>query len=339
MSPLLSVTDLAVRFATNDGQVTAVDGLNFTLERAKTLAIVGESGSGKSVTSLSILGLHDPRRTTVTGSVTLDGTELVGAAEKDMRRVRGRRIAMIFQDPLTALSPHYTVGEQLADAYRRHTGRTRAEARRRAVDMLARVGIPQPQLRADSYAHQFSGGMRQRAVIAMALMCEPDILIADEPTTALDVTVQAQILDLFAEIQRDLGTAIVFITHDLGVVAETADDVLVMYAGRAVERGTVREVLGSPQHPYTCGLLASVPRLDSDPDADLQPIEGSPPDLLNLPPGCPFAPRCRHTDLVGEQCRTQRPALLSVGHAAACHLPLVTQKRLFTDQLNARSSA
>ncbi|MFC6600269.1 ABC transporter ATP-binding protein [Kitasatospora paranensis] len=339
MSPLLSVTDLTVRFATKDGEVTAVDGLSFDLQRQKTLAIVGESGSGKSVTSLAVLGLHDPRKTVITGSITLDGIQLAGATDRDMRRVRGRRIAMIFQDPLTALSPHYTVGEQLADAYRRHTGQPRSAARRRAVQMLDRVGIPQPQLRADSYAHQFSGGMRQRAMIAMALMCEPDVLIADEPTTALDVTVQAQILDLFAEIKRDLGTAVVFITHDLGIVAESADDVLVMYAGRAAERGTVREVLGTPQHPYTCGLLGSVPRLDSDPDADLPPIEGSPPDLLNLQAGCAFAPRCPHTELVGAACRDRRPLLAPAGHAAACHLPLVTQKRLFTDQLDARSSA
>ncbi|MFE2912235.1 ABC transporter ATP-binding protein [Kitasatospora indigofera] len=338
MSALLSITDLSVKFATKDGEVTAVDGLSFDLARGRTLAIVGESGSGKSVTSLSVLGLHDPRRTSVSGSIRLDGEELVGATEKKLRSVRGRRVSMIFQDPLTALAPHYTVGEQLSDAYRRHMGASRAAARDRTVEMLTRVGIPQPKLRAQSYPHQFSGGMRQRAMIAMALMCEPDVLIADEPTTALDVTVQAQILDLFKEIQQDLGTAILIITHDLGVVAEVADDVMVMYAGRAVERGTVTKVLQSPRHPYTSGLLGSVPRLDSDPEADLPPIEGFPPDLRNLPPGCLFAPRCRYTHLVGPACEEQRPALDVGGHSAACHLPGSIQLHLHSDQLTARSS-
>ncbi len=247
MSPLLSVRDLRVRFSVDDGTVHAVNGLSFDLEAGRTLAIVGESGSGKSVANLAVLGLHDRRRTEVTGSIRFDGAELTGASEAELTRVRGDRIAMIFQDPLTALSPYHTVGAQIAESYRRHRGR-RAAAKR-AVEALDRVGIPQAAARARSHPHEFSGGMRQRAMIAMALVCEPDLLIADEPTTALDVTVQAQILDLLASIREEYGTAIILVTHDLGVVAEAAQDILVMYAGRCVENGPVREVLDEPRHP------------------------------------------------------------------------------------------
>ncbi|MER5782017.1 ABC transporter ATP-binding protein [Streptomyces mobaraensis] len=330
-SPFLSIHDLRVRFRTEDGVVKAVDGLSLALERGRTLGIVGESGSGKSVTALTVLGLHDPRTTEVTGRVLLDGQEVTGAPEPVLERLRGAKAAMVFQDSLTALSPYYTVGRQIAEPYRKHTGASRQAARRRAVEMLDRVGIPHAARRVDDYPHQFSGGMRQRAMIAMALVCDPELLIADEPTTALDVTVQAQILDLLKELQRETGSAIVLITHDLGVVARTADDVLVMYAGRAVERGTVREVLGDPRHPYTWGLLGSMPRLTTDPDAPLVPVPGAPPSLLAPPPGCPFHPRCAWTgEVPGDRCATERPEL-PAGRGAACHLPPGRRHPLFID--------
>jgi peptide/nickel transport system ATP-binding protein len=237
--PFLSVRDLHVRFSTEDGIVKAVDGLSFDLERGKTLGIVGESGSGKSVTNLAVLGLHNPQTTEISGEIVLDGQELVGAREKTLESLRGNKMAMIFQDPLTALSPYYTVGRQIAEPYRKHTGASKREARLRAIEMLAKVGIPNPKMRVNDYPHQFSGGMRQRAMIAMSLVCNPELLIADEPTTALDVTVQAQILDLLKDLQQEFGSAIILITHDLGVVANVADDLLVMYAGRAMERGSV----------------------------------------------------------------------------------------------------
>ncbi|GHF60307.1 peptide ABC transporter ATP-binding protein [Streptomyces mashuensis] len=316
----LSVRDLHVRFRTEDGTVHAVDGLSFDVPRGRTLGIVGESGSGKSATGLAVLGLHDPRTTTVTGSVRLGGQEITGAPEPVLEKLRGNTVAMVFQDSLTALSPYHTVGHQIAEPFRKHTGASRREARQRAVDMLGKVGIPHPALRVDDYPHQFSGGMRQRAMIAMALVCDPQLLIADEPTTALDVTVQAQILDLLKDLQQQTGTAIVLITHDLGVVARTADDVLVMYAGRAAERGTVRDVLRTPRHPYTWGLLGSMPRLWTPVDQPLTPVPGAPPSLLTPPPGCPFHPRCAHTERVGgDRCRTERPEL-PPGRGAACHL-------------------
>ncbi|MEU1802024.1 ABC transporter ATP-binding protein [Streptomyces sp. NPDC019937] len=332
----LSVRDLHVRFATEDGVVKAVDGLSFGLERGRTLGIVGESGSGKSVTNLTVLGLHDPRTTTVTGTIHLDGQELTGAPERTLERLRGNTMAMIFQDPLTALSPYYTVGRQIAEPYRKHTGASKRDARLRAIEMLDKVGIPNPRLRVDDYPHQFSGGMRQRAMIAMALVCDPDLLIADEPTTALDVTVQAQILDLLKDLQQEFGSAIILITHDLGVVAHTADDLLVMYAGRAVERGTVREVLRAPRHPYTWGLLGSMPRLSSALDEPLSPIPGTPPSLLAPPPGCPFHPRCGYTaEVDGERCHGIRPALPD-GRGAACHLDAERTQVLFTEQIKPR---
>ncbi|MFI9639484.1 ABC transporter ATP-binding protein [Micromonospora sp. NPDC051925] len=320
--PYLRVDDLRVQFATTDGVVRAVDGVSFAVRRGRTLGIVGESGSGKSVTSLAVLGLHDPRRSTVSGGITVGGRQLVGLPEEQVRRLRGRDLAMIFQDPLSALHPYYTVGRQIAEAYRVHHRRVgRRAARARAVEMLDRVGIPQPARRYDQYPHEFSGGMRQRAMIAMALVNDPALVIADEPTTALDVTVQAQILDLLADLQAEFRTAIVLITHDLGVVAQVADDVLVMYGGRVVEQGSVAQVLRRPQHPYTWGLLSSVPSLHGDADADLLPIPGNPPSLINLPPGCAFHPRCRYAS---DRSRTEIPQLGPAGddgHLVACHLP------------------
>ncbi|MFE7649134.1 ABC transporter ATP-binding protein [Streptomyces phaeoluteigriseus] len=332
----LSVRDLKVRFSTEDGIVKAVDGLSFDVERGRTLGIVGESGSGKSVTNLTVLGLHSPRTTTIEGEILLDGKELVTATERELERLRGNKMAMIFQDPLTALSPYYTVGRQLSEPYMKHRGASKKEAKERAIQMLEKVGIPQPKVRFDDYPHQFSGGMRQRAMIAMALMCDPELLIADEPTTALDVTVQAQILDLLKDLQQEFGSAIVFITHDLGVISSMADDLLVMYAGRAVERGSVKEVLRSPKHPYTWGLLSSMPRLDGDINQALDPIPGSPPSLLNPPSGCPFHPRCAFKDQVaGDLCSQERPTL-AAGRAAACHLTAEQKQTIFIDKIQPR---
>ncbi|MFG2223742.1 ABC transporter ATP-binding protein [Streptomyces sp. NPDC048644] len=334
--PFLSVRDLHVRFSTEDGIVKAVDGLSFDLERGQTLGIVGESGSGKSVTNLAVLGLHNPKATEITGEIHLDGQELTGAREKTLEKLRGNKMAMIFQDALTALSPYYTVGRQIAEPFMKHTGASKREGRQRAVEMLTKVGIPQPTLRVDDYPHQFSGGMRQRAMIAMALVCNPELLIADEPTTALDVTVQAQILDLLKDLQQEFGSAIILITHDLGVVANTADDLLVMYAGRAVERGSVKEILTQPQHPYTWGLLSSMPRLSSDVNEALHPIPGSPPSLLNPPSGCAFHPRCGFAaEVGGGLCAEDRP-LLPDGRAAACHLGPEQRHTFFTEQIKPR---
>ncbi|MCF2532957.1 ABC transporter ATP-binding protein [Yinghuangia soli] len=334
-SSFLSVRDLHVRFTTLDGIVKAVDGLSFDLERGSTLGIVGESGSGKSVSSLAILGLHNPKKTVIGGEIHFDGVELTKASENEMNKLRGRRIAMIFQDALAALSPFYSVGEQIAETYRRHMGASRKEARQRAIDMLGRVGIPNPERRVDDYPHHFSGGMRQRAMIAIALACNPDLLIADEPTTALDVTVQSQILDLLGDLQSEFGTAIIFITHDLGVIAQTADDVLVMYAGRCVEKGTVREVLRDARHPYSWGLLSSVPDLGGDVDIPLRPVRGTPPSLLSPPPGCPFHPRCDYVARVGDDaCKTSRPTLtLADGRGSACHLTADEKAEIFATEV------
>ncbi|GAB3815814.1 ABC transporter ATP-binding protein [Micromonospora zhanjiangensis] len=335
--PYLQVDDLRVRFTTEDGVVRAVDGVSFTVERGRTLGIVGESGSGKSVTSLAILGLHDPMRTEISGAIRVGGRDLVGLDDEQIRRLRGRDMAMIFQDPLSALHPFYTVGRQVAEAYRiHHPAAGRAAARRRAVEMLDRVGIPQPDKRYDQYPHEFSGGMRQRVMIAMSLVNDPDLLIADEPTTALDVTVQAQILDLLADLQAEFNSAIILITHDLGVVSQVADDVLVMYGGRAVEHGGVEQVLRRPQHPYTWGLLSSVPSLRGDADADLLPIKGNPPSLINLPAGCAFHPRCRYAGRNGDRSFTDVPELRQVqerGHLVACHLPEDDRKRIYAEEI------
>ncbi|MFB7504463.1 ABC transporter ATP-binding protein [Streptomyces broussonetiae] len=332
-TPFLSLRDLRVHFSTEDGIVKAVDGLSFDLEKGKTLGIVGESGSGKSVTNMAILGLHDPRNTTMDGEILLDGKELISATESELEKLRGNKMSMIFQDALASLSPYHTIGAQIAETYRKHTGCSKKQARDRAIEMLRRVGIPQPDTRVDDYPHQFSGGMRQRAMIAMALVNDPELLIADEPTTALDVTVQAQIMDLLKDLQQEFGTAIIFITHDLGVIADIADDVLVMYGGRCVERGTKKQVLSQPDHPYTLGLLNSMPSLDGPVDVPLSPIPGSPPSLLNPPSGCRFHPRCAFAEKVpGGLCSTERPKLDVVeGRGAACHLTQEQKQDLFAD--------
>ncbi|MEO6715448.1 MAG: ABC transporter ATP-binding protein [Mycobacteriales bacterium] len=320
--PFLEVRDLRVHFPTDDGLVKAVDDLSFTLERGHTLGIVGESGSGKSVTSLAIMGLHPPGAARITGEVLLDGVDLVGAHRDMVRSFRGKRMAMIFQDPLSAMHPYYTVGKQIMEAYRVHNHVAKSVARKHAIDMLDRVGIPQAASRVDDYPHQFSGGMRQRAMIAMALSCDPELLIADEPTTALDVTVQAQILDLIRDLQQEFNSAVIIITHDLGVVADLANDIVVMYAGRAMEYAAASEVFGGPQHPYTWGLLGSMPRLDRERTERLMPIKGTPPSLINVPSGCPFHPRCRYEPQTGGAAKRDRPEFREVGagHFIACHL-------------------
>jgi peptide/nickel transport system ATP-binding protein len=325
VTSFLSVRDLVVHFPTVDGVVKATEGLSYEVERGKTLGIVGESGSGKSVSSSAILGLHRGTNAQVSGEILLDGVDLLKVNDETIRRKRGREVAMIFQDPLSAMHPYYTVGNQIMEAFRVHNNVSKKEARTRTIEMLDRVGIPQPDRRVDDYPHQFSGGMRQRAMIAMALINNPGLLIADEPTTALDVTVQAQILDLLQDLQREFNSAIIIITHDLGVVAEMADDVLVMYAGRAVEYGPCKEILVHPEMPYTWGLLSSVPDVVGDTDAKLIPIRGNPPSLLSPPPGCPFNPRCDHRDKVpGDLCRTVLPELTPArsggNHTKRCHL-------------------
>ncbi|MGG7576019.1 dipeptide ABC transporter ATP-binding protein [Streptomyces sirii] len=308
--PVLSVRDLTVTFPTPRGPVRAVDDLGFEVHRGRTLGIVGESGSGKSVTSLAVMGLHTGA--TVTGSINLGGRELTGLPERELNRLRGRRMAMIFQDPLSSLHPYYTVGEQIAEHHRVHFGSGRRAARERAVEALAEVGIPEPRRRAREYPHQFSGGMRQRVMIAMALACEPELLIADEPTTALDVTVQAQILELIARLQEERGLAVIMITHDLGVVARVAHEVLVMYGGRGVERSGVDALFAEPAHPYTRALLDSLPRLDDSDEEPLRAIRGNPPSLLTPAPGCAFAPRCpRLADAPAEErsrCESELPS-------------------------------
>jgi peptide/nickel transport system ATP-binding protein len=331
----LEVRDLRVHFPTDDGVVKSVDGLSFELERGRTLGIVGESGSGKSVTSLSILGLHKQGTAQISGEILLNGQNLVGLGLEKVRRLRGKDMAMIFQDPLSSLHPFYTVGTQIIEAYRIHHDVSKGVARKHAIDMLDRVGIPNPRSRVDDYPHQFSGGMRQRAMIAMALSCDPELLIADEPTTALDVTVQAQILDLIRDLQQEFNSAVIIITHDLGVVAELADDILVMYAGRAVEYGTADEIFTAPQHPYTWGLLGSMPRLDRERSERLLPIPGTPPSLINVPDGCPFHPRCAFGELNDGKSETERPALRDIGdgHQIACHLSAEHRLRLWNDEI------
>jgi len=333
--PFLEVRDLRVHFPTDDGVVKSVDGLSFAVTRGKTLGIVGESGSGKSVTSLSVMGLHKRGTAKITGEILLDGTDLVGATAEEVRLLRGKRMAMIFQDPLSAMHPYYTVGHQIIEAYRVHNKVSKEVARKHAIDMLDRVGIPQPDKRVDAYPHQFSGGMRQRAMIAMALSCDPELLIADEPTTALDVTVQAQILDLIRDLQSEFNSAVVIITHDLGVVAELADDILVMYAGRAAENGTAEDIFERPQHPYTWGLLGSMPRIDRERSERLLPIKGTPPSLINVPQGCAFNPRCAYAALTDGAATTERPELLDVGsgHKVACHLPPAKREQIWTDEI------
>ncbi|OFI39246.1 peptide ABC transporter ATP-binding protein [Arthrobacter sp. SW1] len=317
----LDVRNLSVKFPTDDGVVSAVNGMDFTLDRGQTLGIVGESGSGKSVTSQALMGLLKGTSAQVTGQALFQGKDLVTLSEAGMRQLRGRNIGMIFQDPLSALHPFYTVGHQIAEAYLVHNKATKKQARAAAVDMLGRVGIPSPDMRFDEYPHHFSGGMRQRAMIAMALICEPELLIADEPTTALDVTVQAQILDLMAELQQETNSALILITHDLGVVAEVCDDVLVMYGGQCVESGPVDEIFYDTRHPYTLGLLKSMPTLTTA-SGKLNPIPGSPPSLLALPQGCIFSARCEYASMVADGlCHKQRPEFTAeAGHGTRCHL-------------------
>ena len=290
---LLSVQDLRTYFKTDDGIVKAVDGVSFNIEEGETLGLVGESGSGKSVMSMSLLRLvPEPPAFFPSGRVLFEGQDLLSMPQGQIAKIRGDRLAMIFQDPMTSLNPFLTIERQLTEVLEQHRGLSRKAAITRAIDMLTRVGIPDPQQRITQYPHQFSGGMRQRVMIAMALLCEPKLLIADEPTTALDVTIQAQILELLRDLKRDFNTAIILITHDLGVVAGMADRLMVMYAGKIVEASGTEALYESPQHPYTRGLLQSVPRLDDEARADLVPIQGLPPDLSRLPGGCPFHPRC-----------------------------------------------
>jgi peptide/nickel transport system ATP-binding protein len=322
-APLLELRQLAVSFATDDGTVLAVDGIDLSLERGRTLGLVGESGCGKSVTSLAVMGLLPPENSRVKGEVRFEGRDLLTLEPDAIRDLRGARLAMIFQEPMTSLNPAYTVGDQIIEAIQQHQGLSTADARARAIEMLRMVRIPSPEKRVDDYPHKLSGGMRQRAMIAMALACGPELLIADEPTTALDVTIQAQILDLMRGLRRDTGTAIILITHDLGVVAEMADDVAVMYAGQIVERAPVRELFARPEHPYTVGLLGSIPRLDHRRER-LPSIEGRVPDMSHPPAGCRFAARC---PFVEPACRDAGPALVEVarGHLTRCRRAPLSQ--------------
>ena len=332
---MLEVQDLHIHFPTDDGLVKAVDGVSFTLDRGKTLGIVGESGSGKSVTSLGIMGLHHGSRAKISGQIWLDGEELVGADPARVRALRGSKMAMIFQDPLSALHPYFSVGAQIIEAYLIHNKVSKREARAHAIEMLDRVGIPQAASRVDDYPHQFSGGMRQRAMIAMALVNDPQLLIADEPTTALDVTVQAQILDLISDLQAEYRSAVIIITHDLGVVAELSDEILVMYAGKAAEYGSAEDIFGRAAHPYTWGLLDSMPRLDEEREERLKPIPGTPPSLINVPAGCAFHPRCGYAGRTGGRSETQVPLLREVepGHLVACHLTADQRREIRDDEI------
>ncbi|MHB8674724.1 MAG: ABC transporter ATP-binding protein [Candidatus Limnocylindrales bacterium] len=315
---LLDVRDLRTVFHTPEGVVRAVNGISYTLPSGGALGVVGESGSGKSVSVLSLLRLiPEPAGQIAGGEAWLGDRNLLGLSPDDLRQVRGRDIGIVFQDPLSSLNPVLTIGRQITEALEEHLGYSPRQARERGIDLLNRVGIPDAARRIDNYPHQFSGGMRQRAMIAMAIACDPKLLIADEPTTALDVTIQAQILDLIARLREQLGTAVILITHDLSIVAGLCDRVIVMYAGYIVEEASVVEIFENPRHPYTLGLLGSIPAIDRDPSEPLTPIDGSPPDLLNLPTGCPFAARCR---FVVDHCRTELPPLDSFGtdHRARC---------------------
>ncbi len=324
---LLEVNDLKTYFRTDDGVVRAVDGVSFNVDKGQTLGIVGESGSGKSVTCLTIMGLNAKRNTITSGQALWKGQDLLAMGSSQLRDIRGNDIAMIFQDPMTSMNPVHKIGDQLAEAMKLHEDVTQKQARARALELLKQVGIPRAESRLDDYPHQFSGGMRQRAMIAMALMNNPDLLIADEPTTALDVTTQAQILNLIEKLQADYGSAVIMITHDLGVVAEIADDVVVMYAAEMAEKGTTEQIFRKPHHPYTWGLMGSLPRLDADVERLVQ-IQGQPPSLLRPPSGCRFHPRCPY---VMNICKTVDPALAPVsddpGHLQSCHLDEETKDR------------
>jgi oligopeptide/dipeptide ABC transporter ATP-binding protein len=325
---LLEVKDLGVDFTTEDGVVHAVDGVSFELDRGKVLGIVGESGSGKSVTAMTIMGLTRDVNSTFRGEVNYQGRNLLEISDTEMQNFRGDEIGMIFQDPMTSLNPVYRIGEQIVEAIRAHESVDKRTAQRRAVELLRQVGIPNPESRVDDFPHQFSGGMRQRAMIAMALSCNPAILIADEPTTALDVTIQAQIVELIAQLKDDFNSAVIMITHDLGVVADIADEIVVMYAGRVVERAPTRELFYDPQMPYTWGLLGSIPRLDRPKPERLHSIEGAPPSLIQLPQGCKFRPRCPHAfekcmEEPGLENRVETP-----GHLDRCWLDVENKRSL-----------
>jgi peptide/nickel transport system ATP-binding protein len=330
-APLLDVRDLSVRFRTRDGVVHAVSELSFTLRRGETLGVVGESGSGKSVSSLAIMGLLNRAYTDVQGEILFEGTDLLKLSPGELRAIRGRDISMIFQDPFACLHPMYRVGAQIAEAVLAHEDVSRAAARDRSVELLSAVGIPNAKVRAKDYPHQFSGGMRQRAMIAMALVHNPDVLIADEPTTALDVTVQAQIIELIEDVKQRFDIGVILITHDLGVVAETATHVMVMYAGRAIEYGSAHEIFHAAQHPYTWGLLESMPTVEKRLEV-LVPIEGSPPSLLRPPPGCSFHPRCKYRF---EPCDSKQPPLVPIpgGHPDACHLPAERKREIWNERV------
>jgi peptide/nickel transport system ATP-binding protein len=336
--PLLRVEDLRVHFDTPDGTVRAVDGISYELRRGRVLGIVGESGSGKSVSSLAIMGLLGAEPVRISGRALLGGRDLLALGDEQMRAVRGDEIAMVFQDPLSSLHPYHRVGAQLAEAIRAHRDVSKERARARALELLGKVGIPDAARRIDSYPHELSGGMRQRAMIAIALANEPALLIADEPTTALDVTIQAQILDLIDRLKDELGMAVVMIAHDLGIVAETADEIAVMYAGRIVERGPAARIFAAPEHPYTSGLLRSIPRLDAPRGEELVPIPGRPPSLVDLPRGCAFAPRCPY---VRPRHREVDPPLEPLpdapDHAVACLLSAAERRRLWAALREGRS--
>jgi peptide/nickel transport system ATP-binding protein len=330
--PLLDVRDLRVHFPTEDGLVKAVDGVTFSIMPGETLGVVGESGSGKSVSFLTVMGLITAREARIQGEVIFEGVDLVKLPKDEMRNVRGLKIGMVFQDPMTSLHPFYKVGDQIAEAILAHRKIGKKEAMDQTIDMLGRVGIPRPDERVRQYPHEFSGGMRQRAMIAMALSLNPDLLIADEPTTALDVTVQAQILGLIDRLKQEFNASVVIITHDLGVVAEHCDNIQVMYAGKAVEYGYARDIYYDADHPYTWGLLQSIARVDAPRTERLKPIKGLPPSLIFVPPGCPFHPRCPY---VFDRCRTEVPQLLPVDghHASACHLSLEDKERIFKEEV------
>lgn len=337
-SHALEVDDLTVSFPSDDGLIKAVRGVSYQLARGETLGIVGESGSGKSVTSLAVMGLL-PKTAKVTGSAKLRGRELLGLSDAKISQIRGNKIAMIFQDPLTSLNPVYTVGYQLSEAITVHNEVSKQEATKRAVELLDVVGIPNPKQRVNQYPHELSGGMRQRAVIAIAMANQPDVIIADEPTTALDVTVQAQVLEALEAARVETGAAMVLITHDLGVIAGHADRVLVMYAGKPVEEGPVEDIFYTPRMPYTLGLLGSLPRMDEDRQHRLTPITGTPPSMVNLPPGCPFAPRC---PMAQDRCRTEEPQMVAVdgpAHLASCHYHHQLVESVATDVFSPTSSA
>ena len=335
---LLDVKDLSVQFATEDGLVRAVDGVSFSVAPGQAVGIVGESGSGKSVSMLTVMGLSRQRNTRITGQAIFEGEDLLTASDAKLRSVRGNDIAMIFQDPLSSLHPFYKVGWQLVEAIRAHQDVSKAQAREHAIDLLGLVGIPTPRERVDSYPHEFSGGMRQRAMIAMALSNDPKLLIADEPTTALDVTVQAQILDLIERLRQELNMAVVLITHDLGVVAETTEVVNVMYAGEVIECARTEQIFHAPQHPYTWGLLRSIPRLDRPRDEPLVPIPGRPPSLIDPPKGCRFYPRCPYEPAKALE---THPELEAAGgdkeHVVRCHLAGETRTRIWEELRQGRT--